>query len=297
MTSTPLVSVVIATYNMSRYLPLAVESVLAQTYPHLELHIVDDGSTDGTVAVLERFASVPRVTCHRHPNGGQARAKNAGIRASAGDIVAFLDADDIWLPDKLAQQVPVLWQSPTTGVVYSPVEYIDAEGHRLPSAPDGAHPRGRIAPYLFLDNCIPFPTAIVRRRCLDEVGLFDESLRMSIDWDLWLRIAVDHDFEYLPRATALYRIWGGQMSHDAGTRFDCTRKVMVRFLEKHPGLLAPGVVAEAWAHTFTRYARRLTGAGRRQEAFGLLLDALRRRPLSVFAWKSLARLALNRRAT
>src|SRR3954469_14607922 len=119
MSSSPLVSVVIATYNTARYLPLAIRSALAQTYAPLEIHVVDDGSTDRTQEVLQEFRRDRRIIVHQQPNRGQAAAKNRGIAASRGSLVAFLDADDLWHADKLATQVPLLLADPRAGVIYS----------------------------------------------------------------------------------------------------------------------------------------------------------------------------------
>jgi glycosyltransferase involved in cell wall biosynthesis len=293
MTGTPLVSVVVATYNMARYLPAAIESVLAQTYRHFELHVIDDGSTDATASVRETFAGVPRVKWHRQRNAGQARAKNAGIRASRGALVAFLDADDLWRPRKLEEQAAVFAQHPRVGVVYSPVEYIDAAGRLTGARSEPPRPHTRVVRDLFRDNFIPFPTAMVRRSCLERAGLFDESLRMSIDWDLWLRLAVDYEFAGLPEPLALYRVWDGQMSRDVHTRFECTRLVMQRFLRAHADVLERDEIAAAWAHTYTRQGRRLAAAGHSREAARWLVAALGYRPSSLFAWKSLLRVAVG----
>src|SRR5579863_5910854 len=102
-TSSDLVSVIIATYNMGQYLRVAVQSVLAQTYPSVEVQIVDDGSTDETPQIMQQWAGDPRVRLYRQANAGQARAKNRAVELSRGRFVAFLDADDAWNPDKLAQ--------------------------------------------------------------------------------------------------------------------------------------------------------------------------------------------------
>src|ERR1700682_5244811 len=131
MSSSPsgdLVSVVIATYNMGHYLPLAVQSVLAQSHPNVDVQIVDDGSTDDTAAILSQWDAHPRVRVHRQMNGGQARAKNQGVALSRGNFVAFLDADDVWLPEKLSRQMPLFAGRSEIGVVYSDYERMDGEG-------------------------------------------------------------------------------------------------------------------------------------------------------------------------
>ncbi len=286
MTARPLVSVVIATYNMARYLPLAVRSVLGQTYRPVEVHVVDDGSFDDTPRVLAEFAADPRVFCHRQINRGQASAKNLGVRESRGELVAFLDADDVWKPDKLEKQVALLEHRPSAGVVYSDVSCVDQDGRPLPP-PERQYYAGWITDQLFIDNCVNFPTVLVRRQCFSALGGFDESLPMGIDWDLWLRFSTRYEFVFLPEATTYYRIWAGQMSRDADTRFACTLRIMHAFLDRFGDLLREETVAEAWAHTFTGQGRRLTVAGRKREALGYFASALKHRPGYPYAWKSI----------
>ncbi|HEV7986677.1 MAG TPA: glycosyltransferase, partial [Steroidobacteraceae bacterium] len=200
-----LVSVVIATYNMGRYLPQAVQSVLAQTYANVEVQIVDDGSSDDTGQVVRLWERDERVRVHRQSNGGQAQARNRGIALSRGPYVAFLDADDEWLPQKLSRQMP-LFENPQVGVVYSEYECIDGEGRALPKPPTRMY-RGRITTELLIDNFVSFQTAVVRRECLERHGAFDESVRMGDDYDLWLRLSAHYEFDFVPEATVHYRIW------------------------------------------------------------------------------------------
>src|SRR6266508_897311 len=120
-----LVSVVIPNYNCGRFLEETLESVFAQAYPAVEVIVVDDGSTDDSLQVLEKYAG--RVNVIRQANQGVSAARNAGIRASHGELVALLDADDLWHPDKLAKQV-ALFANPAVGLVHCAVEYIDEQG-------------------------------------------------------------------------------------------------------------------------------------------------------------------------
>lgn len=295
MVESGLVSVVIANYNMAQYLPLAVRSVLAQTYSNVEVHVVDDGSTDSTKKVMHEFDEDPRVNYHWQPNRGQASAKNKGVRESNGDYVAFLDADDMWMPRKLEKQLPLLEASERTGVVYSPFTYMDAMSNPLPTPPRQYY-RGRISGQLLIDNFVGFNTTVVRRSCFDELGVFDESLPMGIDYDLWLRFSTRYEFDYVEESTMYYRIWPGQMSTNYRRRFECALRIMNRFLSENAGLVDHEVVNEAWAHTFVgRGDCFRTIAKDRWKAAGDYLRALRYRPAYPGAWKGLAKVALNRR--
>jgi glycosyltransferase involved in cell wall biosynthesis len=292
MTERPLVSVVTATYNAARYLPLSIRSALGQTYQPVDVHVVDDGSTDGTAAALEEFAGDPRVHVYRQGNSGQASAKNRGIRESRGALVAFLDADDMWYPDKLERQVPLLLADRNAGVIYSDFSCMDEDGREIPPPPRQPY-RGRITPHLFIDNFINFNTTLVKRECFARAGMFDETLPMGIDWDLWLRMSTEFEFLYLDAPTMRYRIWPGQMSKHAARRFDCTLRIMKGFVERYPDALPAATVSEAWAHTYTNRARTLTLARQRSDALHHLLSALRVRPTYVNAWRGLAKLVLS----
>ncbi len=250
---TPEVSVVIATYNMGQYVAEAVESVLAQTRPSLEVIVVDDGSTDDTQSRLERFNTDPRVVVLSQENSGQAKAKNAGLLRSKGRFLAFCDADDLWLPDKLERQLPLFEQNPGTGVVYSRAIALCSDGSReefqTPSCV-----RGDVLHAMFVRNIVPFGTAVVRRECLFETGLFDESLAMGIDWDLWLRVAVKWEFDFVPEPTYVYRVWDGQMSNNWRGRYEYALRIMASFLATHRERLPSGIVSLAYADTYTNLA-------------------------------------------
>jgi len=288
-----LVSVVTATYNMGKYLPIAINSVLNQTYPHVEIHVVDDGSTDNTREIMEQYKDDPRVYYYYQENQGQALAKNRGIEESKGEYVAFLDADDMWKPDKLDKQLPLFKTSEEIGVVYSDVAYMDGEGNILPKKSNKNYYSGWITQYLFVDNFINFNSTVVKRKCLEELGGFDVSLPMSIDWDLWLRISTKYQFVYLDEPTFYYRLWSGQMSHNFERRFKCTLDIMRRFQKEHADLLPKEVIRKAWAHTYTNRGWKSRAITRKKlEAFKYYLKALKIKPDYIPAWKEIVKLAL-----
>jgi glycosyltransferase involved in cell wall biosynthesis len=205
MNDTPLVSVVIPNYNYGRYLGQAIDSVLAQTYPRLEVIVVDDGSTDDSVGVLTKYAS--RVRWIRQRNQGVSAARNQGIREANGDLIGFLDADDLWNPDKLTQQV-VLLAKPAVGMVYSGLQYITASGQSLGTNLSGGH--GHLLRELALLRGPGVPatgsSALVRSECFKRVGLFDTELSTSADWDMWRRIACHYEIEIVRAPLVSYRL-------------------------------------------------------------------------------------------
>lgn len=291
-----LVSVIIATYNCGQYVGQAVESVLAQTYPLVELHVVDDGSTDATAEQLAPFLGDRRVHYHYQSNAGQTSAKNYGIRCSRGEFIAFCDADDMWLPEKLELQMPQFAANDKVGVVYSRAAIMDERGARLAADPtdEPARPSGNVTDELFRTNFVPFGTAVIRRRCLETVGVFNEQYRMGIDWDLWLRTSVRYQFQFVDKDTYVYRRWSGQMSRNWQGRYEYAFRIMNDFLARHPGVVAPAIVTEAFAHSYTQRARlRTLLSGEYWPALGDLGRALRLKPAYGITWRTLSFVVLT----
>lgn len=184
------VSVVIPTYQRAHLVGQAIESVLAQSYRDYEIIVVNDGSTDDTATRLSEFAD--RIRVIHQANRGVSAARNAGIQVAKGDLLAFLDDDDLWLPGKLASQVALFARNSAVGLVYGDMKLFDEAGERQGSYVDRCPPPlMQNAAVLFCYNFIPNSTVMVRRACLDQVGLFDESLPPCEDYDLWLRI-IEH---------------------------------------------------------------------------------------------------------
>ena len=204
-----LVSVVIPNHNYARFLAEAVESVLGQSYPRVELLVVDDGSTDESLEVLRRYGG--RLRCISQPRQGVSAARNRGIRESRGELVAFLDSDDSWHQEKLARQVARL-DRPAVGMVCCGMEQIDEAGRVLGrSVPTQ---RGRLLRDIALLRWTYAPggsAALVRRSSLERAGLFDEALSTSADWDLWRRIAAHDEIEICPEPLVRYRVHAGSM--------------------------------------------------------------------------------------
>jgi len=214
----PVVSVVMPVYQGREHLAAAIESVLAQTFELFELLVVDDGSTDGSSEIARTYAECdPRVHYRKQENAGQGAARNAGIGVARGEAVAFLDQDDLWLPNKLARQLPLLDDAT---VVYSDT-YILRDGaasreERFSDHLDG-WPMPATLESLILGNTIPVLTALLSRRLLLAHGglTSDPGLKGVDDYDLWLRLAAAGvAFAYLPEPLAVYRVHEAAMSAD-----------------------------------------------------------------------------------
>ena len=208
-----LVSVIIPTRNRAHLLPVAVNSVLNQSFRDFELIIVDDGSSDTTAKLRNRFHDC-RVRWLRHDfSRGAAAARNTGISHSDAEHIAFLDDDDEWYPEKLARQVAMLSQAKgKVAAVYAGYLVVDAATGGLIGTKTPAK-RGDLYSNLLKGNCIGATSCVLlRRSCLEEVGGFDERLPSFQDYDLWMRIARHFHFEFIPAPLSIYyvhpkRIW------------------------------------------------------------------------------------------
>jgi glycosyltransferase involved in cell wall biosynthesis len=283
---------VIATFNMSEFLSTAVKSALAQTYPNIEVLVVDDGSTDDTSEVMRQFASDSRVRYIGQQNQGQAAAKNRGIQEARGELVAFLDADDFWREDKLALQAALFENAPSVGVVYSQFVEVDREG-RLGQIAEAQCFRGRVTGPLLVFNFIAFGTSVVRKACFDRLGIFRTDLGMGIDYELWLRFSVEWEFDYVAQPLLYYRVWSGQMSKNCRRRYQNGMDTMRRFLAQHPDLVDRTTVKRAWAETHLGLAWCLftTGADRRSVLAEMALS-LSFRPFWLATWRAIFKVCL-----
>jgi glycosyltransferase involved in cell wall biosynthesis len=183
----PLVSVIIPTFNRAAWLGEAIASVLAQTYQHLELLVVDDGSHDTTPEMMQAFG--PALTYIQQAHAGVSAARNRGVAASRGALVAFLDSDDVWLPGKVAAQVALLQQQPHVHACYTDEIWIRYGVRVNPKQIHRKHSGWLFEPSL--PRCIISPSSIMLRRTLwDQLGGFDEQLPACEDYDLWLRLTL-----------------------------------------------------------------------------------------------------------
>lgn len=244
-----------AAYNAEQYIELAIESVLQQSFSDLELVIVNDGSTDQTLDVINKFAIQDnRIKVLSQENQGQTVAKNEGIRASSGDFIGFCDADDIWTKDKLRKQLNVFEQDLKVGVVYTDTASIDASGQFIKVRKAESKPEGKITEKLLMDNFIPFGTALVRSEVLESVGGFNTKYRMGIDWDLWLRVSLSWEFAYLQEQLYLYREWENQMSRNFKKRFDYSIMILQDFEAVNKGRLPKKLIRKALADIHATFA-------------------------------------------
>lgn len=272
MTRYPVVSVIIPTYNRAHYLQETLESVLAQTYPALEIIVVDDGSTDETPHLLEHYQG--RITTIRQPNRGGTAARNTGIQAASGAYLTFLDHDDLIFPNKIDQQIRYLQAHPDLEVVHCRWYYIDGQSSRLSRF--GPLPTGDVLRPLVLGCFLWSGAPLVARKCIDQVGFFDEAI-WSSDWDMWVRIAqTGRAFGGVQRLLGAYRILPDSTMSDVAR----TERMDTGIFEKlfdTPGV--PGAVSavkdQAYGNWYFWLSRRYYATGAFDDAKRCLGEALR----------------------
>lgn len=243
--STPFVTVVMPVFNVERYLAIAIRSVLRQTYRHFELLIIDDGSTDDSLAIARSFRDA-RIRIIEQDNRGLAGARNTGIRHARGELIAFLDSDDAWRPRKLEVHVAHLQRSPTVGVSYSASGLIDDNGRcmgiaQIPKMRDVS------SADVFLRNPVGNGSApVIRRTVFDHIegpycadgaaGWFDEFFRQSEDIECWMRIALCTlwRFEGVDEILTEYRVNSGGLSANIVRQFETWSRMRDRVARRHP---------------------------------------------------------------
>lgn len=218
----PLVSVIVPSFNHARYVRECVDSVLAQDHPNIELIVVDDGSTDGSLDVLKSYGD--RIRLLQQQGGRQARARNLALAVARGELVAFLDSDDRWRAGRISAAVAAFRAQPQAALVWADYAFIDGEGR-----PQGemrwVSPGGDFRRVLIAGNPICNATVTVRRAVLDQIGGFDERVPRVCDGAAWTQIAaLGHRFVHLPQVVLDYRLHAGNdsarfapMTHDRDT--------------------------------------------------------------------------------
>lgn len=279
MPERPTVSVVIPAYNVAWCVRKAIESVLAQDYRDFELIVVNDGSTDTTAEVLASYGDAIRLV--DKPNGGLSSARNAGIAAAQGELVAFLDADDWWLPGKLTSQVALMRARPGLGFSSTAARVEDLEG-RLVNIWACATWQGPFLAHLFGSNADVAGSAsavIARRTLFDRTGGFDETLRSLEDIDMWIRLSAVADYACLEEPLAVIRKRPGSMSRN----LEVMRASAIQVMKKNRALLPAELRGGYWrtclAGVHADYAKWRYRAGHRLAALSDVLSMLRLAPM------------------
>jgi len=273
------ISIVVPAYNAAEFIGDTLNSLQRQTYRPIEILVVDDGSTDGTAAIVR--ANFPGVKLIEQRNQGTAAARNTGIAAATGELIGFVDADDRWLPDAAASLEATLRQSPeSVAVAYAWSTFIDDRGRRIGS---GLQPfmSGDVWATLVSLNFLGNASAtLVRRHAFEKVGLFDTSLKMRDasgceDWDLYLRIAERFQFAVVPEYLVEYRKMPGSMTAGNPESLSKSHAIVLRRITER-GLHVPWLMQRlSHAILYTYLASECRRHGRFREALSCLAKGMR----------------------
>ncbi len=225
----PKISVIIPTYNRADIVKKAIKSVLEQNFSDLELIVIDDHSEDNTEEVVMSFRDSRLKQIRQKKRQGAPAARNAGIKIARGEFIGLLDDDDKWLPNKLKYQIEKFKiVSNKIGLIYCAAQTVNSKTNKIISStlPDL---KGNILKDLLRSNAISSATPLIRKKCFDAVGLYDETLTGCQDWDMWVRIAEKFEIDFIEEILAQYFIHGEQMSANIEARIVSR----TTFLKKH----------------------------------------------------------------
>lgn len=273
-----LVSIVIPCYNVEAYAEAAIVSALEQSYARLEVIAVDDGSTDGTPAVIQRLIDTrrdARLRCVTQRNGGLSAARNAGIAHARGQFIGFLDGDDVWRADKLARHVALLDSKPQVGLTFSHSAYMSEAGE----ATSGRLVAKRLKPSLHdmlrRNHFGNGSTVVARRACFEIAGVFREELKSCEDYEMWCRIlwATDYQAEGLPLPLTQYRLRATSLTAN-WSKFTQNADAAMAFLRQEMPCVPDRKFRQGHAEHYRIASWRAATAGQNAVAFQLLTKAL-----------------------
>lgn len=206
-TALPRISIVTPSFNQHPFIEETLRSVLAQNYPNLEYLVLDGGSHDGSVEIIRRYAPWLDYWASEQDHG-QADAINRGWQRATGEIVAWLNSDDTYLPGALTAVAQTFLDQPAVALVFGDCNIVDAATQVL----EVIRPRAVDVARILLANPIPQPATFIRRRALEQVGFLDPGFRYTMDHELWVRLARQFRFAYIPRPLANFRMYRGTKS-------------------------------------------------------------------------------------
>ena len=244
------VTVIIPTYNRADKIENSIKSVLGQTYEDFTLIIVDDCSSDNTENVVRSIGD-DRIIYHRLPeNKGAGGARNEGARLAETEYIAFQDSDDIWLPDKLDKQIKYMDDNPDVGLVYGKMKVISSEKtYEFPNESVSGDLDGDIFSWLLRRNSIGTPVMFIKKKCFDEVGAFDTSLRCLEDWEFAIRFSQKFKIGYIDEVLIDSYLSDGGVSRNIGAYYETRCKILAKYKDD---IIGSGIFDEVVSDIFTR---------------------------------------------
>ena len=296
----PIVSVVIPIFNGAPFVAKAVESILAQGITGVEIIVVDDGSTDGTQAVLAELATTVGIVWFQQDHGGPARSRNRGIREASGEFIALLDCDDVWLPGKLEAQLAIMRARPEVGVVHTDYEVVNEEGRVEERARARYSQEPLVQAFAGGHTALP-STLLMRRSVLDQVGALDPDLYGSEDSDLTIRLYTVTEFECVDQVLVrkLQRGHGYRdMAFDEVThrkKILASRRRFLERLDQRPALTSEQRTAlnREWANFFLLSGLVAERCAQPAEARQQYIQAIRKAPFRLRGYTRLMRVLLS----
>jgi glycosyltransferase involved in cell wall biosynthesis len=270
----PTVSVIIPTYNRRRCLQDALESVFAQTYRDYEVVVVDDGSTDGTDVVVAGLRDRLRFRYIRQENTGEAGARNRGLEAARGSLIAFLDSDDVWLPDLLERESSILAADSSVALVCARSMTAGRLSRKVISREDVLV--GDLFARLFQKNFVNNSTVVARKSCLAEAGGFNEAYPTFYDYDLWLKVSRKHALAYVNRCLARCGRQGDNLSKDQLRPRDALLDILA--MNYDPARIAPSIYRRRVADCCLSVGRTCLARGEQSSAWRYFFRAWRLQP-------------------
>jgi len=272
-----MVSFVIPNYNHARYLGDAIRSALAQTYPHIELIVVDDGSTDDSRSVVEYWIAEhgERIRYIYQTNAGLSAARNTGVQAACGEYIALLDADDLVEQTYAERLLAALAQSPDADGVYCGFRFVDQDNQDLLRTERRTFAAEALYPALLMGNFWVPESVLVRRSCYTAMGEFDPALRACEDWDVWLRFARHYRLVGIDDVLIRYRVAAGSMSSNPLRMLDNRLAVLRKHLGDPPPASGATLTHQAYGATYLRSAVEYYQAGDEEGGYRCLLNGAR----------------------
>jgi O-antigen biosynthesis protein len=262
-----MISVVIPVYNGQLFLQAALDSVIAQDNVDIEILAINDGSTDNSQAIIDKYVNqYPKIMrAFSQSNRGVAAARNRGISEAKGEYISFLDQDDIWYNNKLSQQADALMKNPDVGLVTCSFQIIDFEGKQVPDMryPVLQHSDCNVKNEMLIKNVIGPPCCVlVRKECFSKVGSFDQSLAGPEDRDMWLRICKEYAFHFIREVLCGVRV------HDSNAHKNVPKmkENQIKFIMKHKSSYEYLMCRRAFGFVYLDAAREYNLAGQRYSA-------------------------------
>lgn len=284
----PIISVIIPAYNAEKTILETIYSVQKQTFSDFELIIINDGSTDNTLEILNTIQD-SRIKIFSYENGGLSVARNRGISRATGEFIAFLDADDLWTSDKLELQLASLQKHPEAGVAYSWTHFMDEQGESF-HADEPLFFEGNVYPQLLVHNFLASGSnPLITKQAIESVGEFNPSVSGAADWDYWLRLAARWPFVVVPKPQIFYRQSSSSMSSKVEFMEGCQIQVIEQAFLSAPmelQALKKHSLAYIYQYSVQLYLTRIPSMERAKQAAQKLIQAIWLYPKILFDKKT-----------